>query len=146
MQRCYTEAELSRVRRYRAIAQRLEVSHATVSREIQRNQLPAVGYDARLAHRTAIDRRRRASARPRKVKPRHLDHIYDRLLEGQSPDVIAHRTSNPSLKLWSAWIYELLAREVAAGDDERVTLLERSQAGSLTIYAEHVAAAVEATS
>ena len=85
VQRCYIEAELSRGCSYRAIARKLHVATSTVSREVHRNRVPEVGYDARLAHRTAAARRQRASARPRKVTSRHLDHIYDRLLAQQSP-------------------------------------------------------------
>ena len=73
----------------------------------------------------AAQRRRDDSSRPRKVTPQHLDHSYDRLLEGQRPDVIAHRTDDPALKLSMPWIYELLTREVANGDDDWVTLRHR---------------------
>ena len=124
VQRCKIEARLSSGHSYRAIAVVLGVAASTDSREVRRNGLPG-GYDAKPADALAAQRRRDASSRPRKVTPQHLDHIYDRLLEGQGPDVIAHRTDNPALKLSMPWIYELLMREVANGDDEWTTLLHR---------------------
>ena len=125
VQRCKIEAYLSSGWSQRAIANRLGVSPSTVSREIRRNGIAGVGYEARLAQLVAVKRRRDASARPRKVTPRHLDYIYDCLLAGQSPDVIAHCTTDPTVKLSTPWIYELLRREVQAGDDDWVSLLLR---------------------
>ena len=72
VQRCKIEVYLSSRWSQRAIAQRLGVSTSTVSREIRRNGIAGVGYEARLAQLVAIKRRRDASARPREVMPRHL--------------------------------------------------------------------------
>ena len=72
VQRCKIEAYLSSGRSQRDIAQRLGVSPSTVSREIRRNGIAGVGYEARLAQLVAVKRRRDAAARPRKVTPRHL--------------------------------------------------------------------------
>ena len=74
---------------------------------------------------SAGTRRRRASAQPRKVTPRHLDYFHERLVADWSPDVIAHKTSDPSLKLSTPWIYELIERDVQAGEDDWKTMLRR---------------------
>lgn len=39
--------------------------------------------------------------------------------------MIAHTTSDPSLTLTTSWIYELIQREVNAGDDDWKTMLRR---------------------
>ncbi|MCY4128230.1 MAG: IS30 family transposase [Gammaproteobacteria bacterium] len=125
VQRCKIEAYLSSGCSQRGIANRLGVSPSTISRELKRNGIPEVGYEAQLAHRTAVARRRLASARPRKVTPRHLNYIHERMIHDWSPDVIAHKTADPSLKLSTPWIYELIDRDVQAGDDDWTTMLLR---------------------
>lgn len=125
VQRCRIEAQLSSGASYRMIARKLQLAPSTVSREVRRNRQLTGRYDAEVAQRAAAERRQRASAQPRKVTDRHLDYIYDRLEAGHSPDVISHVTTHPQLKLSTAWIYELLSREVAAGDDDWTSLLLR---------------------
>ena len=117
VQRCKIEGFLSSGHSQRSIAGALGVAPSTISREIRRNRIPDVGYEAHLAHRTAVARRHRASAQPRKVTPRHLNYIYERLVADWSPDVIAHKTADPSLKLSTPWIYEPIDRDVQAGED-----------------------------
>ena len=125
VQRCKIEGFLSSGHSQRAIARELGVAPSTISRELQRNRIPEFGYDAQLAHRTAVARRRRASAQPRKVTPRHLEYIHERLVADWSPDVIAHKTADPCLKLSTPWIYELIDRDVQAGEDDWKTMLLR---------------------
>ena len=79
VQRCKIGAYLSSSHLQRFIASELGVAPSTFSRQLQRNRIPEVGYDARIPHRTAVARRR-ATAQPRKMTPRHLDYIYERLV------------------------------------------------------------------
>ena len=123
--RYYNKAELSGGCSYRVIARKLLITTYTVSREGSSQSGPRGWLRSQTRHRTEDTRRRHAFSRPRKLTARHLDHVNDRLLAQQNPDVISHRTSDPSLKLTTAWIYELLQCEVAKGDDEWVTLLHR---------------------
>ena len=125
VQRCKIEGFLSSGHSQRSIARALGVAPSTISRELQRNRIPDIGYDAHVAHRTAVARRRRASAQPRKATPQHLDYIHERLIADWSPDVIAHKTSDPTLKLSTPWIYELIDRDVQAGEDDWKTMLLR---------------------
>ena len=123
--RCKIEAYLSSGLSQRAIAREMKIASSTICREIQRNGELDGSYDADRAQQRAEDRRTAASERPRKVTPRHLDYIYDRLVEDWSPDVIAHKTHDTSLKLSTPWIYELLRRQVRDGDDDWRSLLLR---------------------
>ena len=125
VQRCKIEAYLSSGCSQRGIARRLGASLSTISRELKRNNIPEVGYGAQLAQRSAVARRLLASTRPRKVTLRHLNYIYEHMIHDWSPDVIAHKTEDPSLKLSTPWIYELIDRGVQAGDDDWTTMLLR---------------------
>ena len=125
VQRCKIEGYLSSGHSQRSIARELGVAPSTISRELRRNHIPEVGYDAQLAHRTAVARRRRATSQPRKVTPRHLDYIHERLIDDWRPDVIAHKTTDPNLKLSTSWSYELIDRDVQVGEDDWKTMLLR---------------------
>ena len=125
VQRCTIEGFLSSGYSQRSTARALGVAPSTISREVRRYRIPDVGYAAQLAHRTAVARRHRASAQPRKVTPRHLDDIHQRLVADRSPDVIAHKTADPSLKLSTPWIYELIDRDVQAAEGDWKTMLLR---------------------
>ena len=125
MQRCQIEIHLSSGESQRAIARMIGVSPSTVSREVKRNSKVSGSDDAAVANQLAVARRSAASRRPRKVTEAHLDFICDGLLNGHSPDVIANALDAPHLQLSTAWIYELLDREVANGEDECKNLLWR---------------------
>ena len=125
VERCKIDALSSSGLSFRAICHELGLAHTTIAREVKRNHAPDGRFEAQAADAMAVKRRHHASSTPRKVTRQHLDHIYFRLLDDQSPDVIAHRTEDPAMKLSTTWIYELLAREVANGDDEWETLLHR---------------------
>ena len=125
VQRCKIEGFLSSGYSQRSTARALGVAPSTISREIRRNRILDVGYEAQQAHRTAVAGRHRASAQPRKVTPRHLDDIHERLVADWSPDVIAHKTTDPNLTLSTAWIYELIDRDMQAGEGDWKTMLLR---------------------
>ena len=125
VQRCKIEALLSSGNTQRAIARQLGVAPSTVSREMSRNRVVGDAYVAECAQLMAVNRRHQASIQPRKVTRRHLDDIYDRMIAGDSLDVIAHRPTDPALKLSTAWLYTVIQRAVDAGDDDWTTLLLR---------------------
>ena len=125
VQRCKIEGFLSSGHSQRSIARELGVAPSTISKELDRNRKPGAVYDANFAHNAAVARRRKASSRPRKVTQRHLEYIHERLVADWSPDVIAHKTADPSLKLSTPWIYELIDRDVQAGEDDWKTMLLR---------------------
>ena len=124
VQRCKIEGILSSGHSRRSIARELGVASSTVSREVRRNGDSDRSYDANRAHQKAVKRRRDASSHPRKVTKRHLENIHERLVVDCSPDVFAHKTEDPSLKLSMPWIYELIG-DVQTGEDDWKTMLLR---------------------
>ena len=125
VQRCKIEGFLPSGHSQRSIARQLGVTSTTVSREVRRNRSADGSYDAIDAHQRAVKCRHAASSRPRKVTKRHLEYIRERMIADWSPDVIAHKTTDPSLKLSTPWIYELIDRVVQAGEDDWKTMLLR---------------------
>lgn len=127
VKRMHIAAGLSSGLTQKQIAAMVNVSVATISRELKRNRDPDGIYRGPSAHAHAERRRRRASTQPRKVTARHIDYLYDRMLAGESPDVISHGAP-PSLRLSTPWIYEVVDRLIvrdAPGDDTFRDLLLR---------------------
>jgi len=73
---------------YRSIAKILQVSHSTVSREIQRNSSQG-SYCSKSAEHLKSRRRISANKNLAKLRPKHLRYIFGKLKQTLSPEQIA---------------------------------------------------------
>lgn len=106
----------------REISRRLQRSHTTISREIQRNNraTSSVAYVDEFAHQQALLRRKQAR-HYRRYGHRHLvEHVYQCLQAHWSPDVIVAKLAqdypnNPRMRVSIETIYRWVYQEAANG-------------------------------
>ena len=117
VERSQIEEALSRGFSHRQIAKMLGRSHTTIGREVRRNRDEHGRYRCCVAHSKSRVRRSDASSKPWKVTEAHIENIYKRVCEGESPDSIAH-PDNKKLALSTPWVYELIDRRIKNGDED----------------------------
>jgi len=100
----------------RRIAEELDRSPSTISRELRRNGEKPGFYDGERAEQEAASRQSRRSSRPWKLTERMRREIERRLYSGESPDIIAGRSTRAGEAMIShEWIYQMIYRDRADG-------------------------------
>jgi len=98
----------------RAIADSLQRSPSTISREVRRN-CGQRGYRPKQAHTLARGRARACRQRPR-ITLEQWRQVSERLRDGWSPEEIAGRARlEDSLKISHEWIYQFVYADKSAG-------------------------------
>lgn len=103
----------------REIAQRLQRSPSTISRELKRNGRHHSCYWHEPAHQWAVARRQRPRHAKRQRNKRLLRYIKTRLQRGWSPELISGRLTrdypdNPDMRFSTEGIYRWLYRDAKA--------------------------------
>lgn len=99
-----------------AIGRKIGRSPSTISRECKRNTQPCGDYDAQRASEAARERRRMASAQPRKVSEAMRREIRRRLAMDHTPEMIAGCCAAEEITMVSSeWIYQLIYRDKRQG-------------------------------
>lgn len=93
----------------RRIAQEMDRSPSTISRELRQNAQKSGFYDGEPAEQEAARRQRRRSSRSWKLTERMRKEMERRLHCGASPDSIAGRCRYEGVAMVSTeWIYQLI--------------------------------------
>lgn len=98
----------------RDIALRLQFSHTTISRELNRNQ-GKKGYRIQQADARALERRYIASSQPKSMTPKNIQVIKQKLKEGWSPDQISGRLKLNDICVSHESIYRYIWADKKAG-------------------------------
>ncbi|MGY2742919.1 IS30 family transposase [Arthrobacter sp. UYCu723] len=104
----------------RAIAQALERSPSTISREFRRNADARMGYLPHGAHRKAAARRARPKTAKLAAESELRDYVKDKLLIRWSPEQISHTLveefpDNPEMRVSPETIYQALYVQARGG-------------------------------
>lgn len=113
-QRCQIYALKATGMSQRDIALRLQFSHTTISRELNRNQ-GKKGYRIQQADARALERRYIASSQPKSMTPKNIQVIKQKLKEGWSPDQISGRLKLNDICVSHESIYRYIWADKKAG-------------------------------
>lgn len=110
----------------RRIAEALDRSPSTISREVRRNGEKTGFYDGERAQQNAKDRQRKRSSRRWKLTETMRTQIERRLRGGESPDIITGRCKREGEAMVShEWINMLIYRDRADGGELWQCLLSK---------------------
>jgi IS30 family transposase len=114
--RCHIQAYLNTGNSRRSIAKLIGCSHTTINKEIHRNK-GSCGYRHKQANARAVERRFKASSRPKKLLPELISLIQSLLINQQwSPVQISGRLRREEeIKISHESIYKLVWRDKKEG-------------------------------
>ncbi len=112
--RCQIYALQSTGLTQKAIAEHLRVSASTICRELKRNS-GQKGYRYQQADRKAIERRHKASSKPKKMVPVLIRVIESRLRERWSPEQISGVLKSNNIEISAESIYRHIWADKKAG-------------------------------